>query len=493
MSNIYIQEPPTCGKVLLKTTVGDIDIELWSKETPLACRNFIQLCMEGYYDNCIFHRLVKGFIVQTGDPTGTGFGGESIYGRPFKDEFHSRLRFVRRGLVAMANGGEKDDNGSQFFFTLESTPELQNKHTIFGKISGKTLYNMLRLGEGEIDRNERPVYPHKIRSIEILNNPFDDIEPREKRLKVKEKSKEDRARERLKGSKNFALLSFGDEAEEEEEEITKISAVFKNKSKSSHDLLKDDDKLSSIPVVDPNELSNDPNDDHEQRHSNENDSDRQKRLANVKAKLDKGTLRKNDDDNDDDDDDDGGGGGGELDFFTEEKLEKKAKEIEKAKNEFQKLKKQMLKKLRKEEQAAAATTTTATASDNDQSKPIINDAVAEFEAESKKFKEINQKIRKKGNGREQQCLDLLQKFKDRLHSTKKDKDHEEEKIIDNDNNDDGGGPLVNFKTSWLSHRMQCTGDDEIVLARDANIRNEEDWYDIYDPRNPINKRRRNEN
>lgn len=153
----------------------------------------------------------------------------------------------------------------------------------------------------------------------------------------------------------------------------------------------------------------------------------------------------------------------------------------------------MLKKLRKEEQAAAATTTTATASDNDQSKPIINDAVAEFEAESKKFKEINQKIRKKGNGREQQCLDLLQKFKDRLHSTKKDKDHEEEKIIDNDNNDDGGGPLVNFKTSWLSHRMQCTGDDEIVLARDANIRNEEDWYDIYDPRNPINKRRRNEN
>lgn len=332
MSNIYIQEPPTDGKVLLKTTVGDIDIELWSKETPLACRNFIQLCMEGYYDNCIFHRLVKGFIVQTGDPTGTGFGGESIYGQPFKDEFHSRLRFVRRGLVAMANGGEKDDNGSQFFFTLESTPELQNKHTIFGKISGKTLYNMLRLGESEIDRNERPIYPHKIRSTEILNNPFDDIEPREKRLKQKEKSKEDRARERLKGNKNFQLLSFGDEAEQEEVEITKISTVFKNKSKSSHDLLKDDEKLSSIPVVDPNELSNDdPNDvhdDNDERHSNDDSDDKQKRLANVKAKFDKGTKSiKSTGKNDDSDDDDGGGGGAELNFFNEEKLEKKAKEM----------------------------------------------------------------------------------------------------------------------------------------------------------------------
>ena len=71
-------------QVLLVTSVGDIDIELWSKEAPKACRNFVQLCMEGYYDNTIFHRLVKDFIVQGGDPTGTGEGGESIYGKPFK-------------------------------------------------------------------------------------------------------------------------------------------------------------------------------------------------------------------------------------------------------------------------------------------------------------------------------------------------------------------------------------------------------------------------
>ena len=69
------------------TSVGEIDVELWSKETPKACRNFVQLCMEGYYDGTIFHRLVHDFIVQGGDPTGTGDGGESIYGKPFSVSF----------------------------------------------------------------------------------------------------------------------------------------------------------------------------------------------------------------------------------------------------------------------------------------------------------------------------------------------------------------------------------------------------------------------
>lgn len=153
---------PFSGKVILHTTSGDVEIELWSKEAPKTCRNFVQLCLEGYYTNTIFHRIVPGFIIQGGDPTSTGHGkplcdsllllghchsgptsesfaytflsgGESIYGEPFADEFHSRLRFVRRGLVAMANAGP-NDNGSQFFFTLDRTDELQNKHTIFGRV-----------------------------------------------------------------------------------------------------------------------------------------------------------------------------------------------------------------------------------------------------------------------------------------------------------------------------------------------------------------------
>ncbi|KAG7168588.1 Spliceosome-associated protein CWC27-like, partial [Homarus americanus] len=137
--------------VLLVTSAGDFDIELWSREAPKACRNFVQLCMENYYNGTVFHRVIPGFIAQGGDPSGSGEGGESIYGKPFRDEFHTRLRFVRRGLVAMANAGPHD-NGSQFFFTLGQTPELQNKHTIFGKVTGNTLYNLPRFEEGVIGK-----------------------------------------------------------------------------------------------------------------------------------------------------------------------------------------------------------------------------------------------------------------------------------------------------------------------------------------------------
>lgn len=185
-------------QVLLKTSVGDIDIELWCREAPKACRNFVQLCLEGYYNGTVFHRLVKGFIVQGGDPNGDGTGGESIYGAPFKDEFHSRLRFSRRGLVAMANAG-RGDNGSQFFFTLGEATELQNKHTIFGKVAGDTVFNMLKLEEGIVDHNEKPLYPHKILKAEILLNPYDDVVPR--KLAASEKSEKKEKKKKEKGVK----------------------------------------------------------------------------------------------------------------------------------------------------------------------------------------------------------------------------------------------------------------------------------------------------
>lgn len=246
MSNIYVQEPPSNGKVLLVTSVGDIDVELWSKEAPKACRNFVQLCMEGYYDGTIFHRVVKDFIVQGGDPTGTGHGGESIYGAPFKDEIHTRLRFVRRGLVAMANAGP-NDNGSQFFFTMAATPELQNKHTIFGKVAGNTVYNMLKLQECETDSEDKPLLANKIIRTEILANPYDDIIPRI--LRKKKDDGEKKPKSKSKATKNFKLLSFGEEAEEDEEQTTKVSEGWKGKSKSSHDLA-NDPRLSAKPALD---------------------------------------------------------------------------------------------------------------------------------------------------------------------------------------------------------------------------------------------------
>ena len=108
---------------------------LWA-EAPLACRNFVQHCLEHYFDGTVFHRLVKNFMIQGGDPSGTGDGGESAFGRPFKDEFHQRLRFTHRGLLAMANDGP-DRNRSQFFITLDKTEDLNNLHTIFGKVQSE--------------------------------------------------------------------------------------------------------------------------------------------------------------------------------------------------------------------------------------------------------------------------------------------------------------------------------------------------------------------
>lgn len=253
MSSVYISEPPTNGKVVMHTTMGDIEIELWSKEAPLACRNFIQLSMEGYYDNTIFHRVVPKFCVQGGDPTGTGEGGESIYGKPFNDEFHSRLRFNRRGLMGMANKG-KNQNESQFFFTFDATPELDRQNTLFGKIVGSTLFNMLKMEELEVDsETERPLYPPKILSISIINNPFDDILPRitseeKKAAELAEKLKIDMKKPKKKEKKRLNLLSFG--AEEEEHEKDLASSKINTKIKSSHDLLTEDEHLSTEVSVD---------------------------------------------------------------------------------------------------------------------------------------------------------------------------------------------------------------------------------------------------
>ncbi|KAK6047012.1 peptidyl-prolyl cis-trans isomerase, cyclophilin-type, partial [Cooperia oncophora] len=238
-------------KVILHTSAGDIEIELWTKECPLACRNFIQLCMEKYYDGTIFHRLVKDYIIQGGDPTGTGQGGESIYGKPFKDEFHQRLRFNRRGLVGMANAG-KDDNGSQFFFTVgNDVRELDKKHTLFGKIVGNTVFNMLKMTECDVDENERPRTIHKIRNVTILTNPFTDMKPRERVKEKKEKKREKKPVE----TKKLNLLSFGDEAEEDEMELDQVNKVLNKKGKSAHDVLSDDAKLSKQVAVTADEMA----------------------------------------------------------------------------------------------------------------------------------------------------------------------------------------------------------------------------------------------
>ena len=235
MSTQYNIEPHPTARVLIKTSMGPLDVELFAKETPLTCRSFIQLCLEGYYNNVIFHRIVKDFIIQTGDPTGTGTGGEAATeSGKVKDEFNSRLKYTRRGLVGMANSGEKDDNGSQFFITLSATPELERRNTLFGRIAvGDTIFNALRIGDLEVDKLDRPIHPPRIISTEVTENPFKDIVPRstvEEREKQQRKLEEERQKAVVKKAKkrNKALLSFGDdEAEDGAPAIkTKIKSVY---------------------------------------------------------------------------------------------------------------------------------------------------------------------------------------------------------------------------------------------------------------------------
>ncbi|KAL7269571.1 Peptidyl-prolyl isomerase cwc27 [Rhizina undulata] len=218
MASQYILEPQTNAKVILHTSLGPLDLELWTTQTPLTSRNFLQLCLDGYYNDTIFHRLVPGFILQGGDPTGTGHGGEAIYqGGLFADEFHSRLRFNRRGLVGMANSGRKDDNGSQFFLTLGDTKELTGKNTLFGKVVGDTIFNLVRMGEGEIEEGtERPVYPIKIASTEVVINPFEDMKPREnkRKLAAAQRDAEKAKKKSVKKKPGKQLLSFGDDEPE---------------------------------------------------------------------------------------------------------------------------------------------------------------------------------------------------------------------------------------------------------------------------------------
>jgi cyclophilin family peptidyl-prolyl cis-trans isomerase len=119
--------------VVMETSMGTIEIEMFRSEAPKTVENFVKLAEKGYYNGIKFHRVIDNFMIQGGDPTGTGSGGESIYGKKFEDEISPKLTFDRAGLLAMANAG-KNTNGSQFFITLAPTTWLNGNHTIFGDV-----------------------------------------------------------------------------------------------------------------------------------------------------------------------------------------------------------------------------------------------------------------------------------------------------------------------------------------------------------------------
>lgn len=120
-------------KVNMETTMGTIKFKLFNNEAPKTVENFVRLIDKKFYDGLIFHRVIPDFMIQGGDPLGTGMGGESIYGKDFEDEFNPNLRFNKKGLLAMANRGA-NTNTSQFFITVANTTSLNDKHTIFGEV-----------------------------------------------------------------------------------------------------------------------------------------------------------------------------------------------------------------------------------------------------------------------------------------------------------------------------------------------------------------------
>lgn len=444
--------------MILKTTLGDIEVELWSKECPKTCRNFIQLCMEGYYNETIFHRIVKDFIAQGGDPTGTGEGGESIYGEPFKDEFHSRLKFNRRGLIGMANS-QANDNTSQFFFTLGACQELNKKHTLFGKVAGPTVFNMIRLNELELV-DERPVRPEKILATEIIFNPFDDIKPRNLRAPrqvVVEKPKE-------KGVRNFGLLSFGDEAEEDQEELEDVTVSYKSKPKSAHDV--GDPSLVAKKLA--NEISS-----NETSSSDSGDEKTTKSsvdLDSIKSKLKKRGDKFNN--------------GQTIPEKPAEKLDEKEMLKNQTRDEIKKIQRELSSKGR--DQIGA---------DETQEQIKESQIVKEYKEDVEKYEHLKKKSLKgkKEKGKEDKTLELLKSFRQKLFKAKSDKectgDTEADKTKESTEKNDDEEIPTDSGSLW-THKLEISEEIKQKVI-DANVADNDRW-DIYDPRNPLNKRKREE-
>ncbi|KAI9506718.1 hypothetical protein BX070DRAFT_238267 [Coemansia spiralis] len=154
---------------VLRTTLGDIHLSLFPEYAPKAVENFAVHSRNGYYNGVIFHRVIKRFMIQTGDPLGDGTGGESIWGKPFEDEFTPNLRHDHPYMLSMANAGPQT-NGSQFFITtIESAPWLDDKHTIFGRVtSGTDIVHLIEAAK--TDKRDKPLEDISVLNIQIQHD-----------------------------------------------------------------------------------------------------------------------------------------------------------------------------------------------------------------------------------------------------------------------------------------------------------------------------------
>lgn len=150
---------------VFETNMGNFEIELFEDKAPKTTKNFIDLAEKGFYDGLIFHRVIDGFMIQGGDPEGTGMGGP---GYTIKDEFHKDLKHNSEGILSMANAGP-DTGGSQFFITLDKTPWLDGHHAVFGKVI-KGMDVVKKIGKVKTGYNDRPVDKVVMQKVSIKAN-----------------------------------------------------------------------------------------------------------------------------------------------------------------------------------------------------------------------------------------------------------------------------------------------------------------------------------
>lgn len=148
---------------VIETNLGTIELELFEDQTPITAQNFIDLAQKGFYDGVIFHRVIDGFMIQGGDPTGTGMGGPDY---TIEDEFLPTLQFTGEGILAMANTGRPHTGGSQFFITLAATPWLNGHHTIFGKVV-RGMEVVRKIGKVATDPSDRPLEDVVMKHVSI--------------------------------------------------------------------------------------------------------------------------------------------------------------------------------------------------------------------------------------------------------------------------------------------------------------------------------------
>eukprot|EP00808_Paulinella_micropora_P027480 g2347.t1 len=232
--------------VLLETSLGRLVIDLFTDEAPKACENFLKLCKVKYYNNVLFHSVQKDTVCQSGDPTGTGRGGESVWGlmygaqaKYFKDEIDPLLLHNEKGLVAMANAG-KDKNASQFYITITDRhlDFLDGQHTVFGKVE-EGLDVLDKINAAYVDDDNRPLQNIRIRHTAILFDPF----PDPKRLEIPDKSPEP-----VRDTYDTNRLADDEELEEDQRTLEEIEKALQEKeSKSRAEVL---EMIGDIPDAD---------------------------------------------------------------------------------------------------------------------------------------------------------------------------------------------------------------------------------------------------